>query len=859
MATRMVRLTAAVCLALGLAAPAAAQTASRMGRLLVTVVDQSGAVLPKATVAIAGQEDATRKAVVAPAAASDQGVAPFEGLALGRYTLTVEFAGFEPTTVKDVCVRAGDNRQTVTLQLKKIDEQVSVSRDLQTANLDPMGLAFSTVLTREMIEALPDDPDEMAAALEAMSPPGARIRVDGFSGGTLPHKSQIKSIRLPRMDAMAAQNHGGKEGFLFIDIKTQPGAGPLRGGASAMFFDDSMTANNPFTPTKGDEQMRQFGSTFAGTIIPNRVSFSANFGGTSQYTSPNLLAVLPDGTQVAESLRRPMEVRNIGLRVDTAVNADHSLRVSFDRNTRDTRNMGIGGFNLLDRAFRSTNNTSVLRLAEGGALGRRMYTESRLQLTWTASESRASVEAPTVRVIDAFTSGGAQVTGGQHQFEVEAATDLDYVRGMHSWRVGTLVEGGRYRSNDMQNYLGTYTFASLAAFNAGTPSTYTRKIGDPNITYPMWQAAAYVQDDWRAGRNVLVSAGVRAGYESLVNDAVNISPRLTIGWSPFRSGKLTVRASYGYLYDWIDGGLYKQAQLVDGFRLKDINVVKPSWPTPPATGVSAPTNRYLWPDDLSLPTDHRLAIGADRQLTTNMRVNVSYTWARSLSQLRGRNLNAPVAGVRPDPTFANVVELVTDAASSLHSVNAGWNLTKLNWKRTFISMNYSWSSDRTNTTGAFALPANGDNLATEWGPARPTHVVGASIGISPVERLSVNLNMKASSGAPYNITTGQDNNLDGLFNDRPAGVSRNSARAAAQFDVSGSAGYTWRFGPPAPGPAAAGTVIGKMNLSLSLQFQNLLNRANYVGYSGVMTSPFFGQPTNIANPRRMQVSLKFGF
>ena len=78
--------------------------------------------------------------------------------------------------------------------------------------MDPRGSAFSTVLTREQIEALPDDPDEMERVLKAMAPPGATIRVDGFTGGKLPPKSQIRSIRLPRMDMFAAQNHGGMSG-----------------------------------------------------------------------------------------------------------------------------------------------------------------------------------------------------------------------------------------------------------------------------------------------------------------------------------------------------------------------------------------------------------------------------------------------------------------------------------------------------------------------------------------------------------------------------------------------------------------------------------------------------------------------
>ena len=41
--------------------------------------------------------------------------------------------------------------------------------------------------------------------------------------------------------------------------------------------------------------------------------------------------------------------------------------------------------------------------------------------------------------------------------------------------------------------------------------------------------------------------------------------------------------------------------------------------------------------------------------------------------------------------------------------------------------------------------------------------------------------------------------------------------------------------------------------------QNLTNRANYVGYTGVVTSRLFGLPRDVANPRRFDISVNFGF
>lgn len=879
------RLTAFVSLAWFAVSPAGAQTpaAPATGALIVTVNDQTGAVLPTASVTVTGQEDTTRRLLVAPGVTSAAGIARFETLAVGRYTLLVEFPGFEAATVRDVRVRQGETRRTVTLRLQKVQEQVTVARDAQTSGLDPRGNAFSTVLTREMIEALPDDPEEMEAVLKAMAPGGAQFRVDGFTGGRMPPKSQIRSIRLPRMDQFAAQNHGGMNGILFIDIMTQPGAGPLRGSIDGSFQDDALNARNPFTPRKGDEQVRQYGLSLSGTIRPNKTSFSFNAGGTSQYTSPNLLAVLADGSTVSESLRSPSDAMNVNGRLDHAINADHGIRVSVDRSTRDSRNQGIGGFNLLDRAYQSTSSTNTLRLSESGPLGRRMFTESRLQLIWGSSSSRSEIEAPTVRVNDAFTTGGAQMRGGQNRFDLEAASDLDYVKGAHSWRVGGLIEGGRYRSDDISNYLGTYTFASLDDYRAGRPSSFTRRIGDPNITYSRWQAGLYVQDDWRMTRNLMLSAGVRAGFQTLTDDQFNLSPRVNLGWSPFRNGKLTLRAGYGYFYDWLSGDLYKQALQVDGVRQRELNVINPSYPAVPDAGATSVTNRYLWSDALALPTSHRVNIGADRQITKTMGFNVSYTYGWGRGLLRGRNQNAPVNGVRPDAAFANVVSLVPDAEAKSHAINVGWNLTLLEWKRAFFFVNYTWSTSDTDTTGAFSLPANGDNLDTEWGPSGSDvrHRASFSFNLSPVTNLSVSLNARAQSGSPYNITTGRDDNRDGLFNDRPAGVTRNSARTDAQWDLGGRVSYAWGFGARGRSGAGSGTtiVVGssgggggamapgfgggavdkRFRVEVYVTAQNLLNRANYVGYSGVVTSPFFGQPTSVMNPRKVQLGIRFGF
>ena len=845
------------------------------GRLLVSVADPSGARIPQPRVSVSRDDDPEN--VVASVVGTDTGVAAIDGLLPGRYTVRVEFPGFETVTLRDVRVRAGDNRRGVTLPIRRVAEDLTVGRDPRTRALDPRGDAFSTVLTREQIARLPDDPDEMQAMLEAMAPPGAVLRVDGFTGGKLPPKSQIRSIRLPRMDALAAQNHGGLSGMLHIDVLTQPGHGPLRGSIDAAFRDDALNARNPFTPDKGDEGMRQGAASLSGTIVPNRSSFSISMQQARLFDTGGLLAATPDGTR-AESVRRPTGRSLVNTRLDQALGPAHALQVSYQRSALTLDNLGVGGFELPERAFSTTSTEHLLRLSENGPVGRRLFSESRLQLRWSGSDTRSAIEAPAIRVIDAFTSGGAQRRGGRRTVAVEAASDLDYVRGAHAFRTGVLLETGSYRADDVSNDLGTWTFASLADFEAGRPAAFTRQVGDPRVRYRNVQLGVYAQDDHRVRKSVMLSYGVRYEWQSLVAGAGSLSPRVSVTWSPLASGRTTFRAGAGYFTDWIAPEIYEQTLRVDGERQREINVRNPAWPeAPPMDAALLPANRYLLAPGVDLPEAVLANAGVEQLLPGGFRVNATYTMRRGRRLLRGRNLNAPIDGVRPDPSRANVVEVVGDAGSRVHQLGVTATLLRLDWRQTLLATSYVLSSAETNTAGAFALPARGDDLAAEWGPAAPRHRWSLMFNTRPGGGLALNLTLRAQSGAPYTVTTGTDDNGDGVFNDRPAGVGRSSARTAGQIDAGLRLSWTIGFGPARGGgsggaqvivaggggggmPAGAGASTDRrFRVEIYAAAQNVANRRNFIGYSGVLTSPFFGQPTDVLNPRKVELGVRFGF
>jgi hypothetical protein len=864
------------------AVPAGAQT-RQTGTLHVVVKDPSGAVIPNATVVLKGTDAATRDVAVREVSSDGQGIATAGDVPAGRYTVTASCPGFEARTLPDVRVRAGDNRRELTLPIEKVAESVAVGQDPRTAASDPKSERFGNVLSREQIEALPDDPDEMEQALKQMAGPGATIRMDGFRGGKLPPKSQIRSIRFSTA-MFAAENHSA--GHTFVDISTQPGLGPLRGSMDFSFRDGALNARNAFQPQKGPEQTQQYNLNLSGTLLKDRTSFSLSAGGASLYDSANIFAAVP-GSALAAPVRRPSDRLNFTLRVDHAVNTSHTLRGSFQQSGGDQRNLGVGNFDLADRAFSRNTSESLLRISESGPWSRLWYAESRLQVRRATSESFSAFEGPTVRVLDAFTSGGAQVSGGRESTDVELATDIDFARRGHSVRMGALVEGGQYRSDNRTNYLGTYTFPSLADYEAGRPATYTQRTGNPLVSYSQWQAGFYVQDDWRVRQNLTLSGGVRQELQTHLDDRWNFGPRGGLTWSPFKSGKTTVRAGVGLFYDWLEAETFEQTLRVDGSRQQDLVVVNPGFPDPftdAAAGQVLPPSKYMLAEGIVMPKRAMALFAVTQRLSNAVSINASYNHQKGWDRFRGLNVNAPLNGVRPDPLLGNVTQVESTARLEQDSFNLGMNLN-IPQRRTFVFANYAWNHVRNDADGAFSLPANSYDLAAEWGRAAgvPRHIASAVMNTTLLRNVRLGLSTSARSGSPYTITTGRDENGDTVFNDRPAGTPRNSVTGAAMWDLAARLTYAFGFGER---PAAAGAPGGQMvmvrmggggagdllgglsgggaenkriRIELFVAASNVFNNVNPMGYSGVMTSPFFRRATMAGPARKIDVGMKVGF
>jgi hypothetical protein len=862
-----------------IASPVASAQPVRDARLLVTVVDPTGAILPGATVSVV-PEDASA-GPPSTAAANDAGVATIGGLKLGRYTIRAEFSGFDAGERTSVRLRAGDNKQEIELALTAFESTIEVGRDAQSAAADPNGGSLSTQLTAEEIEALPDDPSELIRQLVEMAGGNAVVRIDGFNNGTLPSRDVIRSIRIVR-DTFPAENHSAESDG--IDIITQAGIGPIRGGFSTRVRDSIFGGDNPFVEVKAPERTQNFDANLGGTIVPNKSSFSLFMGGRKQFDTPVATYTTEAGVKESALLgRRPNDGWNLNGMLDYALSKQHILRFGYSQNYSSRSNVGIGGFDLAERAYSNQTRGNQLRMQEAGPVGRNAFLNTRMQLRLYRSASESQLEAPTIRVLDGFTSGGAQVRGGRTQKDIELTSDLNYVRGIHTMRTGIALEGRHYRSDDASNYLGTYIFSSREDFALGRARNYTRRIGDPLITFGHLEGAVYVQDDVRLRQNLTFSPGLRYEAQTHVHDLSGLAPRLGLTWAPGKDGRTTIRTSWGVFYNWLGANVYEQTLRVNGLRQQEVNIVNPSYPELTGDVTVNATNKYVL-GDLKMERIYRYSAAIDRTLTPKMRTSMTFSIGRYNNQLRGVNLNAPVNGVRPDPAFANVIEVVSDA--SMHTIDivpdfsinfAGGvrnaNTAKWNPLRTVIRFNYRHRQARNNTDGAFSVAPSG-SLDDQWSFASSDtrHRMRASFSTQALQNLNAQVSWDGNSGAPYTITTGTDDNGDSIFNDRPRLTPRNSARLPWRSTFSANASYTIPIGAAGgEGRGGAGGARGgprgrggpgggrQKGITLNVSVNNLTNRANYSGFSGVMTSRYFMQATSVSNPRQVDFSLRFNF
>jgi hypothetical protein len=733
-----------------------------------------------------------------------QGSFTIEGLVPGKYTLRAASAGFAAYENKEIEILPGKTASLdITLEVT-VTENVNVA-DERTLGTDPDSNASATVLKEKDIESLPDDPADLEAALQALAGPsagpnGGEIFVDGFSGAKLPPRDTIKEVRLNQNPFSSEYD---RMGLGRIEIITKPGTEKFRGEFETQFEDESLNSRNPFSTNRPPFQLRSFEGNLSGPIVKNRASFFLDAEHQAIDNNSLINARLLDPNLNVISLQQSVVTPTVGIefepRIDVKINEKNSLTVRYEYERSIQQNAGLGGFDLPSRAYNTRSTDHTIRMTEAAVLSPTMVNEARFQFVSIRTRQNGDTGTPTIRVNDAFTSGGANIgdaSNTERRFEFHESVSTLFSK--HTLKVGARIRNAAVTDISPGNFAGTFTFSSIDQYRntilnlpGAYPTQFSIAGGNPEASVQVTDWSVFAQDDWRIHPKLTLSLGLRYENQTGVPDNSNLAPRFSIAYAPGAGAKKTpktvIRGGFGIFYERFGRNLILQTNRFDGVNQQqfvvddqtpagraildavifNVNGAVTNLPSFASLSLQPQTTRMIAPD-LSIPRTIQTAISIERQLPRKTTVSLSYVNTSIRNLLRSRNINAPLNGVRPNPAAGNIFQYESTGRYSQNQLI--FNFRSNFSENVSIFGNYGFGGAKSDSEGAGTFPANTYDLSGEYGNSlqdiRHRFTLGGSYSAPLGLRFSPFISFR--TGVPFNIITGTDSNGDTLFTERPS-------------------------------------------------------------------------------------------
>jgi hypothetical protein len=813
------------------------------------VVDPSGAPAPGIPVVLHPGE---RVAVT-----DYQGGFRFEDLPPGRYQLEVRGEHFKPVRLAVNLGPASVRPLRIALRLAELRQAITVRDGATGLNVNPAENPDVVRLDLSLLKGLPVlDQDVLAAAalfLDAAQTgaSGYSLVVDGMEtdrpGVTA---SAIREVRINQNPYSAEFSRPGRGR---LEITTAQGETAYHGEINFLLRDHRLDARNALAPERPRQRRRTLEGHLTGPLGPSRkLSFLAGASRQADDQESLVYAQTPAGL-LRQQVPRPERDTELNFRLDYRPDPRRSLAWRYQMESDSTRGDDIGGFDLPEVGTDSCDRERALYFSFHTLHSPRWLHQFQARLR-AEDERRAgrTRSLPKIVVEDAFTGGGGQTDRRLRRLRGELSELWSWSSLRHLLKAGASVrELDRADFRELSDRQGTFYFSSLEDYAAGRPYSFARQSGEGRLLYWSYGAAGFLQEDFRWRRNLTLGAGLRWERFTHPADGDNLAPRLSLAWAPGRRPKTVLRAGAGLFYDRLDGGSVRDALLLDGVKLRRILIVNPGYPDPLAAGAAIrtepPATVRLAPE-LRAPYLIHYSLGFSRQLASRTTLTLTYTGLRGVKQFRSRDWNAPAPPdyERPDRERATVRSIESSARLAGHSLEAGLRGRIAPWFEGAAL--YTLSRTFNDTEGPGRLPADSLDLSREWARAdfdrrHRFHLAGK---LSAARWFDLGLILRLESGAPFSLTTGRDANRDGSVRDRPPGVPRNSLQGP------GLAVLDLRW-------AREFKVREKGEVTLGLDAFNALNRVNYAGFVGNLSSPFFGRAVSARPARRLQLGLRYEF
>ena len=681
-------------------------------------------------------------------------------------------------------------------------------------------------------------------------------------------KGKIQQIRVTNNafnveTAQASGQSGPTGGGAKTEVIERGGEGAFHGNFISTFQDEKLNARNPFASNKPPYYERTINGNISGPIIRNRLSLNFTINDNKQENVGTVKAVRLDGP-FSLGVTRPVLNRSYDVKSILQLADAHSLIMGFQYATKDSRNENVGDFVLPERASRTQTQNYMVDVREISILSERTVHD--IHFIWHKEHSRTNPFSNALAIIvkDAFTSGGAQnrssIDGNTYEF-----SNLIYFAGeKFTMRSGFQGLHRREHLVSEDNFFGEFTFSDLASFQAGKPLKYRITCCEPSFDMSQTQASFFSQNDFKLTRTFTLMLGARYQVQTNILDRNNVDPR--IGFAYALGNATVIRGGAGVFTQFARFDDIQTFRRLDGRHLYEIQIDNPGFPDPFAAGIVRPRSRRVVDPGMKSPYYTTLQLTLERTLPRNLFVTLAYDFVRGVKPNRTRDLNAPLPGigVRPIPEEGQIVQLQNSGKSWYQHIKASM---RQRFSIFNITANYTYlwglNDQETDSRGRdVALPSNSYNLHLDWGNNNGArHTFNASVNSRLPMDVYLTTTVSAKSGTFYNITTGRDDNNDGVINDRPAGLPKYSELGPHFFNVSFNVSKAFelnRGNAARPQrPALAAGASPQMNVFANLN--NAFNMTHLGTPSGVMTSPFFRKSFNATSPREIEVGMRFQF
>jgi hypothetical protein len=613
------------------------------GTILGNVTDEAKAALPGVTITLKNVDTGETRAVTTETSGSYRA----GGLGLGSYEVRAELAGFQPKVRTGISLTVG--REAVvnfSLGVAAVTEAIVVHGEAPVVNTTESTVSY--LVDEKKIRDLPLNGRDytslillqpgvtMSRASENSSNVGRGIKIsvagsrpnqnlftlDGTdyndalnntpagANGVMTGVETIKEFQV-LTNTMSAE-YGRASGGVF-NVVTKSGTNDFHGSLFEFHRDDNLDSANFFDPEKPTFRRNQFGGSFGGPLMKDRMFFFTSYEGLREFKDVTTVATVPDDNArqgilpgVAKINVNPLVVPYLnlyphangpslgaGVAEFRGINPRHSTqnfgmaRVDHIFSDRDTAFLRyVYDKSQLDQPVNFPAFPNVVRNQKNVATFEERHlfsptTLNELRLGWNSSKPLEDVNPLDPHTEIAFVTGKAfgeiSVTGlteigtdrtnpKAFYSDVYQVTDnFSLVEGSHALKTGFNYERFRYDGNSETRTRGRLRFRTLSDFLKGTTRDFelAKPGSDFQRDYRQDLVGLFVQDDIRIGSRLVVNAGLRWEFVSTpkekngkVSNLRNFTdPQVTVGGDLFKNHtKKDLAPRLGFVWDVTGNG-----------------------------------------------------------------------------------------------------------------------------------------------------------------------------------------------------------------------------------------------------------------------------------------------------------------